>query len=241
VIGALRYAKDESTLSHEPKLDTSALEAAIGALNQQQPETQQEAPAPADTPADTSATPPDDTATPAPTDPTKTPLTPPPPSSPSGVSNSYPDLLKYPLKPTPDASGALSLQYPISVPPGRGSMTPDLRLVYTSNPSGKREGREGVPATPPAPHKEAEGRRQMLGVPEADLQLEGSFVRMKRTPGMPQIARRACGRERSAFQGFTMARGRVARGPGAPSSPQTADGGPRVRIHLPPPTSPLRT
>lgn len=53
----------------------------------------------------------------------------------SGISNSYPDLLKYPLKPTPDASGALSLQYPISVPPGRGSMTPDLRLVYTSNPS----------------------------------------------------------------------------------------------------------
>src|SRR5690349_24797064 len=30
---------------------------------------------------------------------------------------------------------------------------------------------------------------------------------------------------RSAFQGFTMARGRVARGPGAPSSPQTGDRG----------------
>jgi hypothetical protein len=53
----------------------------------------------------------------------------------SSVSNSYPDLLKYPLKPTSDASGALSLQYPLSVPPGRGQMTPDLRLVYTSNPS----------------------------------------------------------------------------------------------------------
>jgi hypothetical protein len=48
---------------------------------------------------------------------------------------------------------------------------------------------------------------------------------MKGAPGMPQIARRACGRERSAFQGFTMARGRVARGPGALSSPQTGDRG----------------
>jgi hypothetical protein len=63
----------------------------------------------------------------------------------------------------------------------------------------------------------------MLGVAEADLQLEGGFVRMKGAPGMPQIARRACGRERSAFQGFTMARRRVARGPGALSSPQTGD------------------
>jgi hypothetical protein len=67
----------------------------------------------------------------------------------------------------------------------------------------------------------------------------GGFVRMKGAPGMPQIARRACRRERSAFQGFTMARGRVARGPGAPSS--TADGGPRVRIHLPPAASRMRT
>ena len=65
----------------------------------------------------------------------------------------------------------------------------------------------------------------MLGVAEADLQLEGGFVRMKGAPGMPQIARRACGRERSAFQGFTMARRRVARGPGALSSPQTGDRG----------------
>jgi hypothetical protein len=48
---------------------------------------------------------------------------------------------------------------------------------------------------------------------------------MKGAPGMPQIARRACGRERSAFQGFTMARGRVARGPGAPSLPQRGDRG----------------
>ena len=57
------------------------------------------------------------------------------------------------------------------------------------------------------------------------IQLEGGFVRMKGAPGMPQIARRACRRERSAFQGFTMARGRVARGPGALSSPQTGDRG----------------
>jgi len=66
------------------------------------------------------------------------------------------------------------------------------------------------------------------------IQLEGGFVRMKGAPGMPQIARRACGRERSAFQGFTMARRRVARGGCAEL---TADGGPRVRIHLPPPAS----
>ena len=63
----------------------------------------------------------------------------------------------------------------------------------------------------------------MLGVAEADLQLEGGFVRVKGAPGMRKIARRACRRERSAFRGFTMARGRVARGPGAPSSPQTGD------------------
>ena len=65
----------------------------------------------------------------------------------------------------------------------------------------------------------------MLGVAEADLQLEGGFVRVKGAPGMRKIARRACRRERSAFRGFTMARGRVARGPGALSSPQTGDRG----------------
>ena len=65
----------------------------------------------------------------------------------------------------------------------------------------------------------------MLGVAEADLQIEGGFVRMKGAPGMPQIARRACGRERSAFQGFTMARvaSRAARVRRAP--PQTGDRG----------------
>jgi len=62
----------------------------------------------------------------------------------------------------------------------------------------------------------------MLGVAEADLQLEGDFP-CERRPRHAQIARRACRRERSAFRGFTMARGRVARGPGAPSSPQTGD------------------
>src|ERR1700732_5505859 len=73
--------------------------------------------------------------------------------------------------------------------------------------------------------KAEQGRRQMLGVAEADLQLEGGFVHVKGAPGMREIARRACRRERSAFRGFTMARGRVARGPGAPSSPQTGDRG----------------
>jgi hypothetical protein len=79
----------------------------------------------------------------------------------------------------------------------------------------------------------------MLGVAEADLQLEGGFCPCERRPRHAQIARRACRRERSAFRGFTMARGRVARGPGAPSSPQT--GTERVRIHLPPAASQRRT
>jgi hypothetical protein len=116
-----------------PKLDTSVLEAAIGATQNTQipaptlpqtPTQSDSAQAPAgDTPADTSATTPDAASTPAPTD-QKKPSTPPTPSSSSPSSNSYPDLLKYPLKPTPDASGGLSLQYPIGIPPGRGSMTP---------------------------------------------------------------------------------------------------------------------
>jgi hypothetical protein len=42
-----------------------------------------------------------------------------------------------------------------------------------------------------------QGRRQMLEVGEADLELEAGFVHVKGSPGMPQIARR---RERSAFQ-----------------------------------------
>jgi hypothetical protein len=49
--------------------------------------------------------------------------------------------------------------------------------------------------------------------------ISSSFVRVK----APQACRKSFAElvdaERSAFRGFTMARGRVARGPGAPSSP----------------------
>jgi hypothetical protein len=148
------------TAPSAPKLDTSLLDAAISNLENQKtdvqpklPDLQTSMPAavvqsdqPGTTPAPSDDTPPSDTGqssgdqtsnTPSsPTNPENpTPPSPPPPSGSDSVSNSYPDLLKYPLKPTVDASGALSLQYPISVPPGRGSMTPDLKLVYTSNPS----------------------------------------------------------------------------------------------------------
>jgi uncharacterized membrane protein YtjA (UPF0391 family) len=77
-----------------------------------------------------------------------------------------------------------------------------------------------------------QGRRQMLEVAEADLDLEAGFVHVKGAPGMPQITRRACRRERSAFRGFTMARGSRRARPGC--TELAVDGGPRVRIHLPP-------
>jgi hypothetical protein len=72
--------------------------------------------------------------------------------------------------------------------------------------------REGGTGTPP----DARGRRSRSPA-------RGRFCPCERRPRHAQIARRACRRERSAFRGFTMARGRVARGPGAPSSPQTGD------------------
>jgi len=54
--------------------------------------------------------------------------------------------------------------------------------------------------------KGEQGRRLIFGVTEADLELKGGFVHVKGVPGIQQIARRARRRERSAFQGFTMAR-----------------------------------
>jgi hypothetical protein len=72
--------------------------------------------------------------------------------------------------------------------------------------------REGGTGTPP----DARGRRSRSPA-------RGRLCPCERRPRHAQIARRACRRERSAFRGFTMARGRVARGPGAPSSPQTGD------------------
>jgi hypothetical protein len=84
-----------------------------------------------------------------------------------------------------------------------------------------------------------QGRRQMLEVAEADLDLEAGFVHVKGAPGMPQITRRACRRERSAFRGFTMARGSRRARPGC--TELAVDGGPRVRIHLPPAASQVRT
>jgi hypothetical protein len=74
--------------------------------------------------------------------------------------------------------------------------------------------REGGTGTPP----DARGRRSRSPA-------RGRLCPCERRPRHAQIARRACRRERSAFRGFTMARGRVARGPGAPSSPQTGDRG----------------
>ena len=68
----------------------------------------------------------------------------------------------------------------------------------------------------------------MLEVAKADLDLEAGFVHVKGAPGMPQIARRACRRERSAFRGFTMARGSRRARPGC--TELAVDGGPRVRI-----------
>jgi hypothetical protein len=38
------------------------------------------------------------------------------------------------LQPDP-ITGALNYSYPLSVPPGRGNMTPDLGLTYSSQPS----------------------------------------------------------------------------------------------------------
>ena len=57
---------------------------------------------------------------------------------------------------------------------------------------------------------------------------------------LPHASRRACRRERSAFRGFTMARGRVARGPGAPSSLDSNPLGP-PSADLPPAASQRRT
>jgi hypothetical protein len=56
---------------------------------------------------------------------------------------------------------------------------------------------------------------------------------------VPHASRRACRRERSAFRGFTMARGsrRARRG----CTELTVDGGRRVRIRLPPAARQERT
>src|ERR1700730_5902023 len=72
--------------------------------------------------------------------------------------------------------------------------------------------REGGTGTPP----DARGRRSRSPA-------RGRLCPCERRPRHAQIARRACRRERSAFRGFTMARGRVARGPDATRSPPTGD------------------
>jgi hypothetical protein len=78
----------------------------------------------------------------------------------------------------------------------------------------------------------------MLGVAEADLQLERGFVRMKGARGMPQNLSPSLWTRTIGVPGLhDGAWSRRAR-PGC--AELTADGGPRVRIHLPPAAS-LRT